>query len=405
MGKLIELWIKSDRFRIIALIIMITILGGILLNSQSHTHQWKNHPSDFGSRDFIAFWSAFHALKDGNNPYSMSALYPFQRQLVADEESTQAFLNPPWSLVVLAPVLVFDFPMARVLWIGLNALFIYLTITLIISYLHGKDSSRIIHFIAASLFLPSIWTVWMGQVTLFLTLCFVAAFTAMMKGRTILAGLIFIPLTLKPHLFLVVGIVLAVYVLRKKHLSLVISFVCGFLSLQFITYLLSPQIYSNWLNMDYSPLIQKTSSLVTMIRESVLLASGALVDWPIFVVPVIGVMLCLPWLLKRYGNSDIELLVPASLCISLGIAPYAWLQDFSLLLICQSTLLVLVSKIKHPYVIGLEVTIMLVILQLAILITIAVFQMHKYLFLVPWVMLAIWVRSSNLLYAAKTGHV
>ncbi|MEJ1367420.1 MAG: glycosyltransferase family 87 protein [Candidatus Sedimenticola sp. (ex Thyasira tokunagai)] len=405
MGSLIKLWVGSDRFRIVALIIAITLFGAILLISQSRESEWKSHLSDFGTRDFVVYWSAFNAVKDGKNPYSMPAIYPFQDHVIKDEKLAQAFLNPPWALSIMAPVLVFDFTVARFLWIILNAAFIYLTIILIFNSLHGGDSSRTIDLMLGSLFLPSVWTIWMGQITLFLTVCFAAAFVSMMKGRAILAGLFLIPLTLKPHLFLVVGVVLAVYLLRKKLLPLMMSFIFGFLALQLITYLFSPQIYSNWLSMEYSPLIQKTSSVVTIIRESMQFVFGTLVDWPVVAVPLVGTVLFVPWLLKQYGNSNIELLLPPSLCISLGIAPYSWLHDFSLLLVCQSTLLVLVSRIKPPYAIKIEITLMLVVLQLAIVIGIVAFEGFQYLFWIPWAMLVIWIRSSNLLYSDKARHV
>ncbi|WXG58008.1 MAG: glycosyltransferase family 87 protein [Candidatus Sedimenticola sp. (ex Thyasira tokunagai)] len=102
--------------------------------------------------------------------------------MIKDEKLAQAFLNPPWALSIMAPVLVFDFTVARFLWIILNAAFIYLTIILIFNSLHGGDSSRTIDLMLGSLFLPSVWTIWMGQITLFLTVCFAAAFVCHDEG-------------------------------------------------------------------------------------------------------------------------------------------------------------------------------------------------------------------------------
>ncbi|MEJ1382335.1 MAG: glycosyltransferase family 87 protein [Candidatus Sedimenticola sp. (ex Thyasira tokunagai)] len=405
MNRLIKQWEKNGRFRISVLIVAVTLFAVILLSSQSRGLQWENHPSDFGTRDFVAFWSAFHAVKDGKNPYSMSEIYPFQSHVIKDEVSTQAFLNPPWSLAVLAPVIALDFASARFFWIVLNIIFLFVTITLILNYLHSPGLVGINNFLAAVLFLPSFWTLWLGQPTVFLTACFAAAVTAILKGRGWLAGLLLIPLTLKPHLFLVVGVVLAVYVLRRKSLPLIVSFITGFLTLQLVTYLFEPKIYTYWLNMEFSPLILKTSSLVTMLRESIMLFSGSLMDWPVVAVPAIGTALSLPWFLRRLGECDIELLIPPALCISLGIAPYAWLHDFALLLVCQATLLVLVARMKPPSTIKMEIIFMLLGLQLAIVITISITHGLQYVFWVPWAMLTIWVRSLNLLYVEKIWRV
>ncbi|MEJ1339838.1 MAG: glycosyltransferase family 87 protein [Candidatus Sedimenticola sp. (ex Thyasira tokunagai)] len=401
MKRLINRWERDANFRIIVLILAITLFGIILLSSQSREMQWENHPSDFGTRDFVAFWSAFHTLNDGNNPYSLSEIYPFQSHVIADEGSVQAFLNPPWSLAVLAPILAFDFNEARFLWIALNILFVYITTFIISSYLHGDKSGKSNLFLAGLLFLPSLWALWYGQLSIFLTACFVGAFSATLKGRGKLAGLLFIPLTIKPHLFLVVGIVLIIYILRKKYIDLLVSFIAGFSALQLVTYFLYPQLYANWISMEFSPLISKTASLVTLLRESIVSISGVLIDWPVVAVPMVGLVVSTPWFIKRLADSELELLIPASLCISLGIAPYVMPYDFSLLLICQTTLLIFMNRVDADNSIRLEIAFMLIGLQLAIIVVGSLIQGLQYYFWIPWAMLVIWFRSLRLLNNGK----
>ena len=397
MAKLLGLWNTINRFRVIFLIFAIIFFSSLLFVSRPDAPQWENPPHEFGTRDFIAYWSAFQAVKIGDNPYLLSSIYPFQNHLIKDQQSTQAYLNPPWSLTILAPVLALDFTSARFFWIALNIFFVCATVTLVSKYLHGPPSQEMVPIISAILFLPSFWCVWMGQLSLLMTFCFVAAFAVMLQKRDVLAGLLFIPLTLKPHLFLAIGVVLGVYLIYKKRFSLITSFVVGFISLQLITYLYIPHIYTQWTEMGFSPLSLKTSSLVTFLREAIMHFSGELVTWPAFAVPAIGIVLSIAWYLRKIDDSKLEWMVPPLLCISLGIAPYAWLHDFSLLLICQVTLLVLIERIKPPDAVRVQVISMLVLLQLCIVIGGAVMHGLQYFFWIPWVMLAIWLRSCHLL--------
>ena len=397
MVKFIDLWNKMNRFRVIFLIIVIVFFSSLLFITKDDDTKWESHPYDFGTLDFVAYWSAYQAVKVGDNPYSLSSIYPFQSILIKNQKSPQAFLNPPWSLTVLAPVLTLDFTSARFFWIALNVIFIYATVALISNYFRGPPSQKTTLILSAMLFLPSFWTIWLGQLSLFMTVCFTAALAAILQKRDRLGGLLLIPLTLKPHLFLAIGIVLGVYLIYKKRFSLITSFLVGFAALQLITYLFIPHIYTQWLEMNFSPLSWKTSSLVTFLREAVMYSSGELVAWPAIAVPAIGILLSVPWYLRKINGSKLELIVPPLLCISLGIAPYAWLHDFSLLLICQTTLLVLIARIKPPSETKIQVVSMLVLLQLFIVFGSAITHGLQYFFWVPWAMLAIWVRSCHLL--------
>jgi len=398
MAKFTDLWNTINRFRVISLILAIIFFSSLLLISRPDAPKWESHPSNFGTLDFVAYWSAFQAVKAGENPYLLSSIYPFQGYLIADQKPPQAFLNPPWSLAVLAPVLALDFTAARFLWIALNILFVYATVVLVSKYLHGPPSQQISLLISATLFLPSFWCIWLGQLSLFMTFSFTAAFAAILQKRDRLAGLLLIPLTLKPHLFLVIGIVIGVYILYKKRFSLITSFLAGFVTLQLITYLFVPHIYTQWVEIEFSPLNWKTSSLVTFLREAIIYSSGELVAWPAIAVPVIGIALSVPWYLRRINDIKLEWVVPPLLCISLGIAPYVWLHDFSLLLICQATLLVLMERIKPPAASRIQIIAMLVMLQLCIVIGGSLTQGLQFFFWIPWVMLVIWFQSCHLLH-------
>ena len=402
MLKLTDLWDTINRFRVILLVIAIIFFTSLLLTLTPDKPKWGSHPYDFGACDFQIYWSAFQAVKVGDNPYSLSSLYPFQRHLIKDKKLTKAFLNPPWSLAILAPVLTLDFTSAQFLWIALNIFFIYATTALVSKYLHGPPSQKIMLLLSGIFFIPSFFTIWVGQFSLFLTFCFTAAFAAILQKHDKLAGLLLIPLTLKPHLFLAIGVVLGVYFIYKKRFSLITSFIVGFIALQLITYLLMPHIYTQWMNMDYSPLSLKIPNLVTVLREAVLYTTGELVVWPAIAVPAIGIALSAPWCLRKINDSKLEWIVPPLLCISLGTAPYVWLYDFSLLLICQTTLLVLIARIKPPNSARIEIISMLVLLQLFIVISSATTQGWTYYFWFPWAMLAVWGRSCHLLQRVQS---
>jgi hypothetical protein len=96
----------------------------------------------------------------------------------------------------------------------------------------------------------------------------------------------------------------------------------------------SPSITQNWQSLEFDTANYRTSTLATLIRVSILEATGLLPNWPLYVAPLIGC--CYAAWLAIYRKSEPMDAATILLPVSLILAPYAWFYDFSLLIIIQS---------------------------------------------------------------------
>lgn len=394
INQLAGLWRQSQGVRVIVLVAL--MVGMVALIAQkAPLASLKNSLSYVGGQDIATYWSAYQAIKANKNPYLISDIAAFQRPVIKPGKDVAPFLNTPLSLAILSPVLVLGFAEMRWLWLIFNVFFLVASVFLVRRYLGMQMPGVSVSVLSAVLFIPALWAVMLGQLDLFMTFSLTAGMAALLARRDIIAGFIFVPLVLKPHLLLLVALLLLVYMLWNRRLLVLMGFVVGIVLAALVAYLLSPQIFSFWAYTDSQALEYKTSSLVTIVQETMLLASGRLVAWPGWLVPIAGIIIALPYFILRCRDKPLELLLPSVLCVSLGIAPYAWLHDFALLIVCQITLIVRVMGEQVSRSARFEIFFWLVAIQIAIVVS-AIFNSYPYFFWIPWGMLAVWIRAAKL---------
>ena len=129
-----------------------------------------------GSRDFIQYWSAYRALRMGANPYDGLVLHPIEQAAGQAPDATIFMWNPPWTVLLMAPVLELPFEMACLAWIGCS-LALVAGIGAIVGHLAwtrdgntNAQSHVLPAIVSALLFYPAMETIALGQVSLVLAL-------------------------------------------------------------------------------------------------------------------------------------------------------------------------------------------------------------------------------------------
>lgn len=138
--------------------------------------------------DFTVFWTAGRSSPD--IVYDIKAISRAQEILIGDDTGPRPFLNPPSLLPFLAPIALLPFAAAWAAWTAAGLLSFVQSV---------RQWIKIRHFALISVSPPFFWAVAVGQVTLFITACSVAALSTL-KTRPTLAGvLIGLAATIKPQ--------------------------------------------------------------------------------------------------------------------------------------------------------------------------------------------------------------
>lgn len=387
----------SPLTKLIALLLLV-IIGYFELSQvlSGHFH-WENPPRQIGTRDFIAFWAAYQVFRAGEDPYTGEEVLKIQNSIIKDWQTPQVFLNPPWALVVLSPFLAYDFPVARWMWVAWNIFFLVGSAYVLARFMDNQHqiSHRYI-FLIAVCFLPGLMTIWVGQLSLYIAFCTFLAFFCFKHQRDFLGGILLIPLTLKPHTLFLVFLTSGLWVLQQRRWKIVFAFTFGFLLVLSLTLLRSPDIFTWWIQMDFSPLIFQTPTLVSLLRKLIQSITDTVPIWPAYVFPLVGIMIACIKLARQRFQIEWESDLPLLATLSLIFAPYVWFHDFTLLLCVHLGVLIRIHSATITQNQRVQTFLLLASAQLLLLVTGMLTKNLFYLFWFPWAMLFIWVQTERM---------
>jgi hypothetical protein len=291
-----------------------------------------------GGTDFIQYWSAYRVATDGADAYDPVPLKVEQDRVGFDTLAARPILfwNPPWTLLVLAPVAVLPFDAATAAWllvnVGLAALVAWASWELF-----GDDGAIPPAALAGSLlFVPFLETLVIGQLSALTAAMVLGALLALRRRRDLLAGGLIALWSIKPQATLVVALVVGVHVLACRRWRVVLGAVAGLGALVTLSALLFPETMAAWSPLQ-GPTEWRTASIAGWVR-SWLSTDGAAPVWPLVVVPGIALLAVLPWALRH--RSDLRwTCLPTVVAVSFFAAPHAWIFDAVLLLPIQTVLI------------------------------------------------------------------
>ncbi len=204
--------------------------------------------------DFATYWTAAKMLLARATPYDMAAVNNLQAPLAASREGILVMWNPPWTALVFLPLAVFSYPTGAALWKLVNLALMAGSSLFFWRRFGGADNT--IGLTLAFAFAPTLVLLQLGQVT-GLILAGAALFVfAMEGGHFWLAGAALVPLTFKPHITLLVLIVVTVWSLRSRRFNLLASLAVVVLGCAVIPAAMSPHLYESYVKLVQSVILR-----------------------------------------------------------------------------------------------------------------------------------------------------
>ena len=233
---------RHARFAALGLLIVAVALAFLVSRSPRHFGDW-------GTYDFIEYWAAGQVATLGGNPWDAAQLQVIELAAGRANHTPLMMWNPPWLLVLMRPVLQLPFPHAASVWMGTNLVMATMASVLIVSgyrrsRLEASDlmPAAIVTFASV----PAVITPQQGQVSILLLLAVALLYWALRGRHDIAAGVGLSVLSVKPHLFVLVALLVAFTVVREGRWRIVIGAVATMVTLVLATARISPSLLSDW---------------------------------------------------------------------------------------------------------------------------------------------------------------
>jgi len=194
--------------------------------------------------------------------------------------------------------------------------------------------------------MPSWEVINLGQVSILLTFLVSLVIYGLVTKRHTLAGISLALLSIKPHLFIPLGIFVLFRMLREKNYRFFLGLISCSLVLVAATVLFAPTAISSWLvALSTPPLQWRVASLVGVLRTIEYLYFANSGEWLIWFVPSVGVVIALLFSFRGKAGAWLTDL-PLILFVSVITAPYGWFFDFAVLLPLQLLTLIFCLQVK-----------------------------------------------------------
>ena len=300
---------------------------------------------DAGTIDFIQYWTAHALMARGENPYDRAATSILDHQLGRTGSDEFVTWNPPWLMLMLAPILHLPFITSASIWLVLGLVLAAATgVCTTLAYRDKLVLSPAI-VIATFAFQPIASNLWFGQMGLVHALSIAGFLCALTRQRKVLAGLALVPLTIKPHLAYLIWVLLGYWSVRTRTWRPAAGFIGGFAALVLVTWLAYPASIEQWIeSLRRPPTHFVVASLVGVVRELAFKLTGELAMWPMIAIPAATAVALVAWLVMRRPAVELRIWLPPVLALSLFTSPYGWVFDQCQLLVLQVGLVALADR-------------------------------------------------------------
>ncbi|UWZ82074.1 glycosyltransferase family 87 protein [Occallatibacter riparius] len=278
-------------------------------------------------RDFISYWAAGSLAVQGGNPYDPEAVRQLEVNAGRDRNAMVLVMrNPPVALPLVAPLGLVSPKVALIAWLILLIGSFGASIWLV-WLMHGKPGSSY-HLIAIG-FAPALACLMAGQFGMFLLLG-VVLFLYSEQRRPMLAGAALLLCTFKPHLFVPVGVVLALWIVTARKWRVAVGCVGAVTAALGIALAIDPQAVNQYLSFMRAG--EAASERIPALSVALRFAISPHSTWIQF-VPLILACAWAGWYFWtrreqwNWGDHGMIVLLVAAMC-----APYGFLTDECMLL-------------------------------------------------------------------------
>jgi len=287
---------------------------------------------DVGSRDSIAYWAAVQAFIRGENPYDLNTLINIQRSVVPHLESPQFFLNPPWSIPLLLPLFRWSFSTSSFLLLASNISITFFTLRKL-TELAAPLATRYMVIVGGFFPIVSCW--YFGQLSCFLMLGAILSLQWIVQNYRPWwkVGVALLLFSIKPQTTYLIAIALTLTMIRSVprrdvgNVALLALLPTSFLGC-------FPDLLRSWLTSFAHSTQWATSSL-----PSLAYTATSFVNQPVLLILPALIIAAVVVAFDRSVITPRRFLTYA--IISSLTAPYAWIFDFSPLVIVTYTVTVI----------------------------------------------------------------
>jgi hypothetical protein len=348
-----------------------------------------------GTLDFIEYWSAFRLFSENQNPYNATALLEIQQALGRHADKPLMMWNPPWTLAILAPILALPFNISAALWFACGLFCILLSAILV--WRSGSTLIKPLPFAAAALVFYPVWdALVLGQISLLLLLGVSGFYYAQAKRNDVLAGIFLTILSIKPHLFFIFFVAIAIWIIKERRIRIFYGAALSFSLSVWAGLLINSNSLYWWLdsltrrNNEYIAVGDwHTATAAGWVRYW-LSGPGGAPNWPAAAAPLLGLLLLFGYLQGIRRDICWKQDLAPLLCLSVICAPFAWIFDFAVLLPLQILLIGSSLEPKQKSANRLVLPVLLLFQIFALLLQQLVFKSHQYFVWYPPALLLLW---------------
>lgn len=273
-------------------------------------------------RDYIVFWVTGQQLVHHANPYDSAAIARMELAAgVPAKTGTLYMRNPPWSLLLALPLGFAGPRIGAVLW-SLSLLACLVASVRILWRMLGSPRSSL-PWLGIS-FAPALLCAIMGQTSLFALFGYVL-FLDLHKRRPFLAGVSLWLCALKPHLFLLFGIILLAWIFISKSYKILAGAAVAMAASCAAVSWVDPTAWSDYLQMMRATGVQKEQvpCLSIALRTWISPQTIALTYLPL----AFGCIWALSYFWRNRQSWDWLKNGSPLMLVALLTAPYSWVYD------------------------------------------------------------------------------
>lgn len=278
--------------------------------------------------DFAAYWPVGRLLLTGQNPYDAGAIEAIQQSLGDTLGGDSVVRYPPWALPLLLPFAALPYVPGWYLWIFLQAVLVGISSVWMWHMMGGRGRPAIPLAVAFG-FPAGLFVALGGQIGGVLLLGVSAFLWAILRRHDVAAGLFLGVLTVKPHLFIPLGVVAVLWAARDRRWRVpIVAFLTVFVGCV-LAVLFRPEIFSDYVVLLAAPGTswQRRIAIGTAASN----ALGGRAPWLQW-VPAALISTLLVGLWVRFGSGfDWLRNLPLVLVLGLLAAPYLLVHDLVLL--------------------------------------------------------------------------
>ena len=285
-------------------------------------------------RDFVSYWASGQQLIHRQNPYDAVAIAHLEHALGFPMESDALIVrNPPFALVLVAPLGLVGFRTGSLLW----SLLLLVCWAISVGSLRAMQAGAVPRFRVFGypfsaewpvlLFAPALACMFFGQTALVALLGFVL-FLRWHRSRPLLAGISLWLCAVKPHLLLPFALVLVLWIAVTRSYAVFAGAVIALGASSVLVFRIDPQVWTQYAQMMRTAGLEREFIPCLGIALRFALDRGA--AWLQYVPAVIGAAWAAWYYLSRRAAWDWREHGPLLVLVSVVASPYAWLTDEAL---------------------------------------------------------------------------